>query len=62
MDSNINSIVIFKNKNKKSEKAPDYNGKLTIDGVEFEVTLWKKTSKAGLDYLSGLVKPAEEKF
>lgn len=43
---NTNSGVFFKNE-KKSEKAPDYKGKLNVNGKEFEIAGWVREGKNG---------------
>ena len=43
---NTNTGAIFKN-DKKSDNAPDYKGKINVDGKEKEIALWVKTSKDG---------------
>ena len=48
-----NSGSIFKNDKKgDNAKAPDYKGKCVVDGVEKEMALWLKKSKAGMSYMS----------
>jgi len=61
-----NTISIFKNEEKKSEKSPDYSGNVEINGEKFRVALWVKQAKNGKAYLGGLVseetlKPAAPK-
>jgi uncharacterized protein (DUF736 family) len=48
---NTNSGVLFV-KNKKNEKQPDYEGKLDVNGKEWALAGWKRTSKAGKPFLS----------
>lgn len=36
---------IGKNKFKKTDKHPDITGKITVDGVQYEVAGWQKESK-----------------
>jgi uncharacterized protein (DUF736 family) len=50
-----NTISIFKNEDKKSEKSPDYSGNIEIKGEKFRVALWVKQAKNGKAYLGGLV-------
>lgn len=53
---NTNTIAIFKNKNKASDKAPDYRGKLNVDGVDKEVSLWlRESAKTGEKFMSGKI-------
>lgn len=47
-----NSGALFVNSNKESEKHPDLNGSVLINGVEYWVSAWEKTSKAGDQYYS----------
>lgn len=35
-----NSGALFKNKDKETEKHPDYNGSATIGGTEYWVSAW----------------------
>lgn len=50
---------IFQNE-KKTEKSADYKGYFTINGVDYEVSLWKHVSKAGKPYLGGPINEAGE--
>ena len=50
-----NTISIFKNEDKKSEKSPDYSGNLELNGNKFRVALWVKQAKNGKAYLGGLI-------
>ncbi len=68
---NTNRITIFKQTDKKSEKAPDFTGTLYIgddiikglknsdDGL-VRVALWKQTSKGGANYLNGSIQLPQE--
>jgi uncharacterized protein (DUF736 family) len=53
-------IVLFRDRNKSNEKAPDLRGACNIDGRQYEVALWQRESKTGVKYLSGEVKPARD--
>ena len=33
-------------------KAPKWSGPLNVDGKDYQVSIWEKTSKGGLDFLS----------
>ena len=46
------SIMLFKNSNKKEAKHPDYQGTLTMDGIEHKVSGWTKTDKNGNPFIS----------
>lgn len=49
--------VLFKNKDKQSPKHPDYRGNCEIDGKQFWLDAWIKTSKAGDKFMSLSFKP-----
>lgn len=44
--------VLFKARNKKTDKHPDYTGDIHLDGLDYWLSAWVKTSKAGEQYLS----------
>lgn len=44
---NTNSGVLFTNDKKGNEKAPDYKGKLNVDGKEYELAGWIRQGKNG---------------
>ena len=48
---NTNRGVLFKNK-KKTEKGPDYTGKLDVDGTDFELAAWIRKSQKGTMFMS----------
>lgn len=56
-----NTISIFKNEDKKSEKSPDYSGNIELNGNKFRVALWVKQAKNGKAYLGGLVSDDAQK-
>ena len=47
-----NSGALFKNDKKETDKHPDYRGTLNVNGAQFWVSSWIKTSKAGQKYMS----------
>lgn len=51
---------LFKNKDKKSNNHPDYNGSALIDDVEYWMSAWLKTSDKGTKWMSFSFKPKEE--
>jgi uncharacterized protein (DUF736 family) len=51
-------VVLFKERNKSNEKAPDLRGACNIDGVQYEIGIWERESARGVPYLSGVIKPA----
>lgn len=53
---------LFKNKRKETEKHPDYNGSIKINGVEHWLSAWLKVAQSGETYMSlSLGKPKEPK-
>jgi len=48
----LNTGSLFKNHEKESERDRDYSGTINVDGREYWVSGWARTSKAGSRYLS----------
>lgn len=48
---NTNTGALFKAE-KKSEKHPDYSGKINIDGTDHYLSAWIKESRAGNKFMS----------
>ena len=53
-----NTGILFRNEDKTGEREPDYRGRATIDGREFQLAGWIKTGKRG-KFLTIAVKPKE---
>jgi uncharacterized protein (DUF736 family) len=58
---NTNSGAIFKNDRKEKETHPDLGGILNVEGKDYYINAWKKTSKAGTPFYSLSVKLKEVK-
>ena len=58
---NTNRGALFANKEKRGENDPNARGTLNVGGVEYWVSAWTKTSKAGDRYQSLSVTPKDEK-
>lgn len=58
---NTNSGVLFKNDKQGNESRPDYKGTLNVNGQDFWISAWLKSSKAGNKYMSLSVQPKEAK-
>lgn len=58
---NTNRGALFANKERRGENDPNARGTLNVGGIEFWVSAWTKTSKAGEKYQSLAVTPKEEK-
>ena len=57
MDMKDNTLVLFPNDKGDNQKRPDFTGKGLHNGVEFQVSVWNNTSKAGRPYMSGQIQP-----
>jgi uncharacterized protein (DUF736 family) len=57
---NTNRGSLFKNEKKEEEKHPDMNGSINIEGVEYWISGWRKTSKAGSGFISLSVRPKQQ--
>lgn len=49
---NTNSGALFANDRRQNENQPNAKGSVNIDGVEYWVSAWTKTSKAGQKFQS----------
>jgi len=47
-----NSGALFRAKEKRTPTSPDYTGSVNVEGKEFFVSGWKKTSRTGEPFLS----------
>lgn len=59
---NTNRGVLFNEKEVKSDKHPVMTGKLNVEGKEYRIAAWEKTSKTGSPFLSLAIsepKPAQ---
>lgn len=56
MEIKLNSGSIFKNE-KKSDKAPDYKGKVNVNGKVMEVALWVKEGSKGQFFSASFQEP-----
>ena len=44
--------VLFRNNDKQTDRSPDYSGRITVEGVEYQLAGWLTESAKGLKYLS----------
>jgi hypothetical protein len=57
---NANKGALFRNTDKVKETDRDYSGSINVDGTDYWISGWVKTSKAGAKYLSLSLKPKAE--
>lgn len=63
MSNYDNSGALFKNYKKEKESQPDLTGKITVNGVDYNLSGWSNTTKGGEKYISIKVselKPKED--
>jgi uncharacterized protein (DUF736 family) len=56
-----NRGALFPADDKKTEKSPDFTGTLNVEGKEYRLSAWKKTSKAGKKFLSVSISEPQSK-
>jgi len=56
---NTNRGSLFKNDKKSTEQMPDYKGQINVNGEEFWINAWLKTSKQGTKFMSLSVSPKD---
>ena len=49
---NTNRGTLFRNEKRISEKAPEYEGKIDINGTEYKLAAWIRESKTGKKFFS----------
>lgn len=54
-----NQGALFKNDKEGKESRPDYRGTLNVNGTDFWISAWIKSSKAGQKYMSLSVQPKQ---
>ena len=56
---NTNRGALFRNNRKEQDSHPDHTGSINIDGKEFYLNAWIKTSQSGNKFFSLSVKPKD---
>lgn len=56
-------FALFTNDKRGNEKRPDFRGTLSIDGIEYKMSGWLRTTKDGknLQYIAGQIEKADPK-
>jgi hypothetical protein len=54
---NTNRGALFTNDRKQADNHPDYQGKINVDGTDWEISGWSRTGKSGKKFMSLSVKP-----
>lgn len=49
---NINKGVLFRDENRKNDRAPEYTGTINVRGDDFKLSAWIRESKNGKKFLS----------
>ena len=57
---NTNRGALFRNNRKEQDSHPDHTGSINIDGKEYYLNAWIKTSQSGNKFFSLSVKPKDE--
>lgn len=57
---NTNRGALFRNNSKEQDNHPDHTGSINIDGKEYYLNAWIKTSQNGNKFFSLSVKPKDE--
>jgi hypothetical protein len=58
--SDENKGILFNEEVKKSEKSPDWTGKINVEGKEYRLAAWERTTKTGTPILSLAVSEFKE--
>ena len=58
---NTNGGALFPNDRKEKETHPDFRGNINVDGKEYWIKGWKKSSKEGMRFVSLSVTAKEAK-
>ncbi len=53
--------ALFKQRDKRSDKAPDWKGDVTYNGVKMGIAAWERTTRNGDTFLSVKLEPYREK-
>lgn len=57
---NTNTFALFKHDKNGNEKAPDYSGKINVNGQEMQIAAWIREGKKG-KFMSGKISEFQNK-
>ena len=57
---NTNRGALIRNNRKEQDSQPDHTGSINVDGKEYYLNAWIKTSQSGNKFFSLSVKPKDE--
>ena len=57
---NTNTFTLFKNDKNGNEKAPDYSGKINVNGKDMQIAAWIREGKKG-KFMSGKISEFQNK-
>lgn len=60
LENRPNSGVLFHRQVENGSKRPDLSGGINVNGTEFELAGWSRTSKNGREYISLTIKPVRD--
>jgi len=49
---NTNSGVLFVKKERKSDKQPNFEGRINVNGTDYDLVAWTRVTKTGDKFLS----------
>lgn len=66
MYDNTNTGMMMRNRNRETDKHPEFTGSINVDGVDFWLSAWVNTGKegskiAGQKYFHIKIKPKDSK-
>ena len=56
---NTNRGALFRNNRKEQDSHPDHTGSINVDGKDYYLNAWIKTSKSGDKFFSLSIKPKD---
>jgi hypothetical protein len=57
-----NKGALFKNQKKTTDRHPDYNGSVDVEGTEYWLSAWLNVAKSGMKYMKLALTKKEEQI